>query len=40
MLESQHSQLTTGTWNATMVLLEAGEEIGRVAESLPYVTGH
>jgi 3-isopropylmalate/(R)-2-methylmalate dehydratase small subunit len=40
MLESQHSQLTTGTWNATMVLLEAGEEIDRVAESLPYVTGH
>jgi 3-isopropylmalate/(R)-2-methylmalate dehydratase small subunit len=33
-------QLLTGTWNATFVLLEAGEEIERVAKSLPYVSGH
>lgn len=33
-------QLLTGTWNATGVLLGAGEEIERVAGSLPYVTGY
>lgn len=33
-------QLVTGTWNATFVLLEAGEEIERVAKSLPYVAGY
>jgi len=32
-------QLLSGTWNATQVLLEAGEEIERVAKRLPYVTG-
>jgi len=32
-------QLTSGTWNATGVLLEAGEGIERVARSLPYVAG-
>ena len=35
-----HKQLLTGTWNATFVLLEAGEEIERVAKSLPYLSGH
>jgi len=35
-----HKQLLTGTWNATFVLLEAGEEIERVAKSLPYISGH
>lgn len=35
-----HEQLLAGTWNATFVLLEAGEEIERVAKSLPYVSGH
>jgi 3-isopropylmalate/(R)-2-methylmalate dehydratase small subunit len=35
-----HEQLLTGTWNATFVLLEAGEAIERVAKSLPYVSGH
>lgn len=38
--DSHYNQLTTGTWNATMVLLEAGEEIDRIARSLPYVTGY
>jgi 3-isopropylmalate/(R)-2-methylmalate dehydratase small subunit len=33
-------QLLSGTWNATQVLLEAGEEIERVAKRLPYVTGY
>ena len=37
--ESTRSQLVTGTWNATRVLLDAGEEIERVAASLPYVAG-
>ena len=32
-------QLTSGTWNATSVLLEAGEAIERTARSLPYVVG-
>jgi len=32
-------QLVTGTWNATGVLLEAGEAIERVARSLPYIRG-
>lgn len=38
--EDHRNQLLTGTWNATVVLLEAGEEIERVAKSLPYVTGY
>ncbi|MGH7380024.1 MAG: 3-isopropylmalate dehydratase small subunit [Candidatus Methylomirabilales bacterium] len=37
--DGARSQLLTGTWNATQVLLEAGGEIERVARSLPYVTG-
>lgn len=31
--------LTTGTWNATSVLLEAGDAIEATARRLPYVTG-
>ena len=38
--DGARSQLLTGTWNATQVLLEAGGEIERVAKSLPYVTGY
>ncbi len=38
--EGHQEQLLTGTWNATFVLLEAGEEIERVAKSLPYVAGY
>jgi hypothetical protein len=38
--DAHRNQLLTGTWNATLVLLEAGEEIERVAKSLPCVTGY
>lgn len=38
--EGARSQLLTGTWNATGVLLEAGEAIERVAQRLPYITGY
>ena len=38
--DGARSQLLTGTWNATRVLLQAGEEIERVARSLPYMTGY
>ncbi len=38
--DGHRNQLLTGTWNATLVLLEAGEEIERVVKSLPYVTGY
>ncbi|MFQ5828493.1 MAG: 3-isopropylmalate dehydratase small subunit 2 [Candidatus Methylomirabilia bacterium] len=38
--DGARSQLITGTWNATGVLLEAGEGIQRVAKSLPYVSGY
>ena len=38
--ESGRNQLLAGTWNATHVLLEAGDAIERVARSLPYVTGY
>lgn len=38
--EDHRNQLLSGTWNATLVLLQAGEEIERVAKSLPYVTGY
>lgn len=37
--EGPRRQLTSGTWNATGVLLEAGDAIERVARSLPYVAG-
>ena len=39
MPEGPRRQLTSGTWNATAVLLEAGEAIERTARSLPYVAG-
>jgi len=38
--EAARKQLLTGTWNATAVLLEAGEEIARVAQGLPYLSGY
>jgi 3-isopropylmalate/(R)-2-methylmalate dehydratase small subunit len=38
--KGHQEQLLTGTWDATFVLLEAGEEIERVAKSLPYVAGY
>jgi len=38
--DGARNQLVTGTWNATQVLLEAGDEIERVAKSLPYITGY
>ncbi|MGH7431529.1 MAG: 3-isopropylmalate dehydratase small subunit [Candidatus Methylomirabilales bacterium] len=38
--EAARKQLLTGTWNATAVLLEAGEEIERVAQGLPYLRGY
>jgi 3-isopropylmalate/(R)-2-methylmalate dehydratase small subunit len=37
--EGARSQLTGGTWNATAVLLEAGDAIERTAGALPYVAG-
>ncbi|MGH7428722.1 MAG: 3-isopropylmalate dehydratase small subunit [Candidatus Methylomirabilaceae bacterium] len=33
-------QLLTGTWNTMGILLEAGNEIERLAQGLPYVTGY
>ncbi|MDA2917509.1 isopropylmalate isomerase [Nitrospinae bacterium AH_259_B05_G02_I21] len=38
--DSHRNQLLFGTWNATLVLLEAGEAIEEVAGALPYVTGY
>jgi 3-isopropylmalate/(R)-2-methylmalate dehydratase small subunit len=37
--DGAHTQLVEGTWNATAVLLEAGDAIGATAERLPYVQG-
>jgi 3-isopropylmalate/(R)-2-methylmalate dehydratase small subunit len=37
--DGARSELTKGTWNATGVLLEAGEAIERTAHGLPYVSG-
>jgi 3-isopropylmalate/(R)-2-methylmalate dehydratase small subunit len=37
--EGAKAELTKGTWNATGVLLEAGEAIERTAHALPYVKG-
>ena len=34
-----HAHLLGGTWNATNVLLEAGEQIEQTAERLPYIGG-
>ncbi|MCI0484203.1 MAG: 3-isopropylmalate dehydratase small subunit [candidate division NC10 bacterium] len=35
---AHREQLLTGTWNATRVLLEAGDAIERVARGLPYLS--
>ena len=40
MPEGPRRQLTSGTWNATGVLLEASEAIERTARALPYVAGY
>lgn len=37
--EGPREQLVTGTWDALGQLLEAGEEIGRMAQRLPYLSG-
>jgi 3-isopropylmalate/(R)-2-methylmalate dehydratase small subunit len=37
--EGARSQLVEGSWNATAVLLEAGDAIERTARTLPYVAG-
>ena len=37
--DGTRQQLLAGTWNATAVLLEAGDAIERTAQALPYVTG-
>ena len=37
--DGTRDQLREGTWNATAVLLEAGDAIERRAESLPYLRG-
>jgi 3-isopropylmalate/(R)-2-methylmalate dehydratase small subunit len=39
MPEGPRCQLTSGTWDAMGVLLEAGEAIERTARRLPYVAG-
>ncbi len=38
--EGSRKQLMEGTWDATSVLLEAGEDIERTAQRLPYVSGY
>ena len=38
--DGARNQLLAGTWNATGVLLEAGEAIERVTKRLPYITGY
>jgi 3-isopropylmalate/(R)-2-methylmalate dehydratase small subunit len=38
MHEGARAQLLDGTWNATAVLLDAGEAIERTAQRLPYIT--
>ncbi|MDE2181265.1 MAG: 3-isopropylmalate dehydratase small subunit [candidate division NC10 bacterium] len=38
--DGARNQLLAGTWNAMGVLLEAGNEIDRIARSLPYVTSY
>ena len=35
-----HTQLLQGTWDATAVLLEAGDAIEQTAAKLPYVAGY
>ena len=38
MAEGPREQLVTGTWDALGQLLEAGDEIGRTARKLPYLS--
>ena len=38
--DAARKQLLAGSWNATAVLLDAGEEIERVAMGLPYMRGY
>jgi homoaconitase/3-isopropylmalate dehydratase large subunit len=38
--EGARRQLTSGTWNATGVLLEAGDAIEQAAGRLPYIAGY
>jgi 3-isopropylmalate/(R)-2-methylmalate dehydratase small subunit len=38
--EGARRQLTTGTWSATSVRLEAGDQIEQVAARLPYIAGY
>jgi 3-isopropylmalate dehydratase small subunit len=37
--DGTRGQLLDGSWNATAVLLEAGDAIERTASRLPYVSG-
>ena len=37
--DGARAQLVEGSWNATAVLLEAGDAIDAAAERLPYVRG-
>ncbi len=37
--DGPHHQLVSGTWNATAVLLEAGDAIDATARRLPYLRG-
>jgi len=37
--DGTRDQLREGTWNATAVLLDAGDGIERCAGALPYLTG-
>ena len=38
--EGARGQLLEGTWNATAVLLEAGDAIEATARGLPYANGY
>ncbi len=38
--DARREQLLRGTWNAMMVLLEAGDAIDMVASRLPYLSGY
>ena len=39
LVPGHHQQLLAGTWDATAVLLEAGDAIEATARSIPYVNG-
>jgi 3-isopropylmalate dehydratase small subunit len=38
--DGTRDQLLKGSWNATSVLIEAGDAIERTAERLPYISGY